>query len=575
MKFKFFFAFTLLLFASAFSYSQWTSNTAVNTVVCDTTGEQALVKIAMCPDGSSFMTWFDNRGGSYAVYIQRLDINGNRLLPTGGVLVSGNPQNSSLVDYSLIADENGNAIVAFTDIRNGGPINPFAYKISPTGTMLWGANGISLTDSTNSFQPNPRIAETSDGNFVFLWRMGTGPQKLEMQKISAAGVKMWGTNPIQLSSGTAENYDWPDLVTSDNGNVIIMWSGYFGNFLSAQNYKIYTQKISSTGTRVWNSTQDTTYSLGHVSGFYQPRIYSDGNSGAIYCWHDDRNLVNLSMDYLQRINSSGSFLFPVNGSPVVTTTGNNYFDPIAAYMPATGETVVIYQMANSGQTQWGFGAQKFSATGSQLWGATGLSIQSLGTNQVQTYVTTTKDTNMIGYFNQDAGSGNSIIKAFRLGKSGGYVWSGNILTASSISSSKIRLNASIYQSTGMSVMAWEDMRNGGGIYAQNLNFDGTFGLPTGIQPISGNVPDKYSLKQNYPNPFNPSTIISYQIPKPGNVKLTVYDILGNEVKVLVNQFQNAGSYNIRFDGTDLSSGTYFYKLSAGNFIETRRLVLIK
>ncbi len=575
MKIKKILIFGILLFAIIQSYSQWTSNTAVNTVVCDTSGEQALVKIALCPDGSSFMSWFDNRAGSYAVYTQRLDINGNRLFPAAGILVSNHTQNSSLVDYSLIADENSNAVVTFTDIRNGGSINPFAYKINSSGAMQWGADGVSLTDSINAFQPNPKVVETSDGNFVFIWRMGSGPQKIEMQKLSPAGAKLWGTNPIQITSGTPENYDWCDLVASDNGSVIMMWSGYTGNFLSAQNYKIYTQKFSSAGTRVWNSTQDTAYSLGHVSGFYTPRIYPDGSNGAIFAWRDDRNLQNLSTGYLQRINSAGTFLFPTNGSAVVTVSGNNYFDPIASYMPATGETVVIYQMANSGQTQWGFGAQKFSSTGVQQWGSTGLLIQPLGTNQVQTYVVATRDTNVIGYFNQDAGSGNSLAKAFRLGKSGGYIWSGNIITASSISSSKIRLNASLYQATGMSVLAWEDMRNGGGIYAQNINFDGTFGFPSGIQPINGSIPGKYILNQNYPNPFNPSTIISYQIPEHSFVKLSVFDILGREVEILVNENQNPGSYNVKFDGTKYSSGVYFYKLSAGNFVSTKKFILDK
>jgi hypothetical protein len=565
-----FILFTKLLFG------QWTTNTNLNTVVCDTNGEQALVKIALCPDGSSYMTWFDSRNGGYAVYIQKLDVNGYRQFPSAGILVSNNPQNSSLVDYSLIADENSNAIVTFTDIRNGGSINPFAYKISPGGSMLWGANGVSLTDSINAFQPNPRVAETSDGNFVFIWRIGTGPQKIYMQKLNSSGVKQWGTSPILVTSGTTENYDWPDLVASDNGSIIMYWAGYTGSFFSPANYKLYTQKFSSSGTRVWNSTEDTVYNLGHVSGFYQPRIFSDGNSGAIFCWRDDRNLQNLSTGYLQRMNSSGTFLFPINGSAVSTVGGFNYFDPIASLMASTGETIVVFQEANSGQTQWGFGAQKLSSTGAQLWGSGGISIQSYGSNQVLTYSVSTKDTNAIVYFNQDAGSGNDLIKACRLGKSGGYVWSGNIITPSSILSPKIRLNAALNNSNGLSVLCWEDRRNdAGGIYAQDINLDGTYGTPTGINPFSGKVPEKYGLKQNYPNPFNPVTLINYQLPAKSEVKLSVYDVLGREVVVLVNENQSAGFYNVKFDGTKLASGIYFYKLSAGDFIETKKLILDK
>ncbi|MBC8044127.1 MAG: T9SS type A sorting domain-containing protein, partial [Rhizobacter sp.] len=85
----------------------------------------------------------------------------------------------------------------------------------------------------------------------------------------------------------------------------------------------------------------------------------------------------------------------------------------------------------------------------------------------------------------------------------------------------------------------------------------------------------YKLSQNYPNPFNPSTTINYQISQAGNVSLKVYDVLGREVATLVNQKQNAGSYQVQFNASRLSSGVYFYKLQAGNFAESRKLTLVK
>ncbi len=93
-------------------------------------------------------------------------------------------------------------------------------------------------------------------------------------------------------------------------------------------------------------------------------------------------------------------------------------------------------------------------------------------------------------------------------------------------------------------------------------------------PSSG-LPSVFELRQNYPNPFNPTTVISYQLPEVSNVTLKVYDILGREVATLVNQRQNAGSYSVRFDGNRLASGVYFYKLSAGNFVSIKKLVVLK
>jgi len=98
---------------------------------------------------------------------------------------------------------------------------------------------------------------------------------------------------------------------------------------------------------------------------------------------------------------------------------------------------------------------------------------------------------------------------------------------------------------------------------------------TGINPISSEVPNVYSLSQNYPNPFNPATIISYGIPKPGNVKLIVYDLLGREVATLVNEFQQAGRYKVDFDGSKLASGMYIYRIESGSFTDSKKMLLVK
>jgi hypothetical protein len=105
--------------------------------------------------------------------------------------------------------------------------------------------------------------------------------------------------------------------------------------------------------------------------------------------------------------------------------------------------------------------------------------------------------------------------------------------------------------------------------------DLSFGPATSVD-ASGNVlPTSFELLQNFPNPFNPSTTIQYSIPRTSRVKLSVYDLLGREVAVLVDGDTAPGSYRVEFDGTRLSSGTYFYRLQAGEFSQTRQLVLMK
>jgi len=98
---------------------------------------------------------------------------------------------------------------------------------------------------------------------------------------------------------------------------------------------------------------------------------------------------------------------------------------------------------------------------------------------------------------------------------------------------------------------------------------------TSIQQTSQAVPQSTSLLQNYPNPFNPGTVIEFQLHHAGEVSLSVYDVLGREVAVLANGTLNAGTYRVPFDGRQLASGIYYYRLVAGSFIESKRMLLVK
>lgn len=109
-----------------------------------------------------------------------------------------------------------------------------------------------------------------------------------------------------------------------------------------------------------------------------------------------------------------------------------------------------------------------------------------------------------------------------------------------------------------------------GLYVLKTNFP-----LTGLSSNFNSVPENYSLSQNYPNPFNPSTVISYQIPVTEFVSLKVYDELGKEVSSLVSKNQNAGRYEISFDGSNLGSGIYYYSINAGNFSETKKMLMLK
>ena len=98
--------------------------------------------------------------------------------------------------------------------------------------------------------------------------------------------------------------------------------------------------------------------------------------------------------------------------------------------------------------------------------------------------------------------------------------------------------------------------------------------PTAIEAIDA-VPKRFSLDQNYPNPFNPATRIRYALPEPASARLMIYDVLGREVSLLVDRQQAAGTYEVTFEAGDLPSGVYFYHLRAGDYSETRKMLIVK
>jgi hypothetical protein len=109
---------------------------------------------------------------------------------------------------------------------------------------------------------------------------------------------------------------------------------------------------------------------------------------------------------------------------------------------------------------------------------------------------------------------------------------------------------------------------------KQIDTDGKFEYSPEVEVVIGS-PKKFKLEQNFPNPFNPTTIISYSIPEGSFVQMRVYNILGEQVAQLVNERKEAGKYNVQFDASNLQSGIYIYQITAGNFSQVRKMMLVK
>jgi hypothetical protein len=110
---------------------------------------------------------------------------------------------------------------------------------------------------------------------------------------------------------------------------------------------------------------------------------------------------------------------------------------------------------------------------------------------------------------------------------------------------------------------------------KQIDFNGNFEYFNLSGEVNVGIPSKFDLSQNYPNPFNPSTSISFDLPVDGKVSLKIFDMSGKEMMTLVNEVKTAGYYSVSFNGSNLSSGAYFYRINAGDFTATKKMTLIK
>ena len=168
-----------------------------------------------------------------------------------------------------------------------------------------------------------------------------------------------------------------------------------------------------------------------------------------------------------------------------------------------------------------------------------------------------------------------------------FIWDGtsNLLIEVCFNNASINSNSGVTATSkpGLTWHQYQDLisgsgctdLNGGALQANRPNLIFILNSIIDIRQLGTEIPNTYSLKQNYPNPFNPVTKISFDIPKKSFVSLKVYDILGKEITTLVGEEKSAGRYILDFNASNLSSGVYFYKLESNDFVETKRMIVLK
>jgi hypothetical protein len=460
--------------ANANARAQWSNNPAVNLAVADRPASQVLPKSASTSDGGMYVAWFDNASGNYDVYMQRLDAQGNERFAHNGILISNNTQLSSLVDWDLMADATDCAVVTFTDVRAGGTdLDVYAYRVNPSGAMLWGANGVTLS-SNSDYEPDPRVCQTTDGGFVFVWARlpSSGTGSIRIQKLDAAGNAQYVTDGIAINGATNEKPAFCSVIAADNGSYIVSWLRDIATFSSPRHLR--AAKFDANGNMLWGPK--TIYDSTSLPIAYKPILRADGVGGALMCWHRVSGVLYDS--YVQHVDASGVELLTHQGVQVSTEANRNKLDPSLAYVASTGEMIVSFTKEDSNQAMWGITAQKISAGGALQWGSNGIDILPLDNVPKQLTRSIPIGTGAMVFFFR-APTGNSLLLELvgaRLDNAGASVWPGSIVSVSSTLAAKDKLVTAI-DSTGVAKLAWHDNRTDpDNVYAQNVNPDGSLGF---------------------------------------------------------------------------------------------------
>ncbi|HKQ60759.1 MAG TPA: hypothetical protein VJS92_05690 [Candidatus Polarisedimenticolaceae bacterium] len=468
----------------------WSANPAQNLAIADRASDQVIPLVAATPDGGVYVAWFDGFGGSFKVYLQRLNAAGAEQWPHNGVLISSHPQNSALFGWDMIADSQGNAVLVFSDIRSGGDLDIYAYKVSPAGVELWGADGVTLSDNAD-FEPAPRVVEASDGDFVFVWQRDptTGDGDIRMQRLAPDGAPRFGLNGIAAVASAGEDPGFALLATADNGSVILAWLRNIRSFSSLRHLR--AQKFSPAGAGVWPAFTSVYDAFSLPIGYF-PQLQPDAAGGAVLAWH--RSDGTLIASFVQHLSASGAELFPHNGVAVSTTAGMHHVDPSLVTVPGSGDALVFWNERNSTQSQWGIFGQRVTAAATRGWGEGGRQLLPVDTTSKSFPHGVPHAGGAMVLLTQQALGSDQLI-AMRLDGAGNFVWPGSVVTVSSAPSTKARYPVTI--GNAVAKVVWEDNRSGNvDVYAQDVNADGTLGL----LPFPGDVGNSLRLGKSAVTP---------------------------------------------------------------------------
>ncbi len=421
--------------------------------------------------------------------------------------------------------------------------NYVTIKYNSSGVQQW----VNIFGSPGNGDDRASIIIVDNSGNVYV--SGNSGNAICTIKLNMSGLLMW----MKFYKRNAIASSARDIRIDNQGNVILaaMWSPF-----ETTSYTIV--KYNTSGDSLWE-TED--FSM------YSPFKINVDNLNNIYALTGSGYLGMQTKSFIAKYNSNGVQQWKTEYSEaytpmcmndfVVDNSGNTYLTGYIGYTPPQYQNpqYLTLKYNSSGILQW---ARKYN-----YCSISGYASSVCKDNYGNIYVTGDSRCTNTGYD----------FATIKYNTAGDSIWS-------------VRYNSSGNIDDEASIVRVDSL---GKVYVGGTSaFLGNlkaitfikYNQPVGVQPISSSIPKNFYLYQNYPNPFNPTTKIKFSLPNPSeggeqDVRLIIYDVLGNEIATLVNQRFKPGTFEVEWDGSNYSSGIYFYKLQTADYTETKRMVLIK
>ncbi|NOS85357.1 MAG: T9SS type A sorting domain-containing protein [Ignavibacteria bacterium] len=365
------------------------------------------------------------------------------------------------------------------------------------------------------------------------------------------------------TGGAGEDKEWifcdPITTNATFNNIFISWTS-FGPQPGIKFRK------STNGGLNWSSTVN----IGDNTSGQGSNICS-GTASQIYVVWDAGGIR-----FDKSTNGGTSFGTDFQLSNVSSTNGFPYICCDYSNSAARGNVYVVWDDMRGGNSDVWF---QRSTNGGTNWLASPVRVNDVTTNNQYWPVIQCDNNGILYAIYYDTRAGASAINAYvAYSTDAGNTWVNQIMSDSNFTqqqpNSDVRFGdyIQIDAHDGKVIPVWTDQRKGypnQEIYTANLS-----GI-LAVNPISTEVPVSFALYQNYPNPFNPATKIRFDLPKGSFTKIVVFDAIGREIRTIFSQVLTAGAYETEFNASNLTSGVYFYKITSGEFSETKKMLVVK